>query len=137
MDAALVQLVRERAGNLCEYCQLPQALSCVPFEIDHIIARKHGGQTVAENLANSCFYCNSFKSSNIAGLDSLDGALTRLFHPRADRWPDHFEWDGPSLRGRTAIGRTTIQVLNINAADCVLLRAALIREGVFPPPVDG
>ncbi len=137
MDAALVQLVRERAGNLCEYCRLPQTLSCVPFEIDHIIARKHGGQTVAENLANSCFYCNSSKGSNIAGLDSLDGALTRLYHPRTDQWPDHFEWEGPSLRGRTAIGRTTVRVLNINAPDCVLLRAALVREGAFPPIADG
>ena len=43
-------------GAACEYCQLPQASPSIPFEIDHIIARKHGGTTVAENLALSCFY---------------------------------------------------------------------------------
>jgi hypothetical protein len=58
MDAALVRLVRQRADGRCEYCRLPQAASGVPFEIDHIIARHHGGRTVAGNLADSCMYFN-------------------------------------------------------------------------------
>jgi len=42
-----------------------------PFEIDHIISKKHHGPTVASNLALSCFHCNSFKGSDIGGRDSL------------------------------------------------------------------
>jgi HNH endonuclease len=133
MDAVLAELVFDRAARCCEYCCLPAIFSSVPFEIDHVIARKHGGQTSADNLAASCFYCNSHKGANIAGLDPDTRQLSRLFHPRDDRWDDHFHWDGPVLVGTTPVGRTTIEVLNINAADCVLLRTSLIREGVFPP----
>ena len=67
MDAALIRQVWLRARRCCEYCQLPQYCSRAAFEIDHIIAWKHGGATVARNLALSCLWCNSFKGSNLAG----------------------------------------------------------------------
>ena len=134
MDVLLAQLVRERAASCCEYCRLPQSVSSIPFEIDHIVARKHNGLTISDNLALSCFYCNSHKGPNIAGLDPDDQQLSRLYHPRSDRWHEHFRWDGPMLIGISPVGRTTIGVLGINEPDCVLLRTSLIREGVFPPP---
>jgi len=61
MDAALEQLVRRRANGRCEYCRLPQVASGVPFEIGHIIARKHKGRSTASNLALTCIYCNGYK----------------------------------------------------------------------------
>lgn len=61
MDAALERLVWRRGKGACEYCQLPQAVSAIRFEIDHVIPRKHRGRTIAANLALSCFYCNSYK----------------------------------------------------------------------------
>ena len=66
MNAALIRLVRQRAGHCCEYCWMPQEFDPTPFEIDHIIAEKHKGPTVAGNLCLSCFYCNSFKGSDIS-----------------------------------------------------------------------
>lgn len=131
VGAGLAQRVRERAAGRCEYCRLPQVATSVPFEIDHIIARKHGGPTTAGNLALTCFYCNSFKGSNIAGLDPKTRRLTRLFHPRRHRWAWHFRWDGPVLLGRTPIGRTTIRVLQINSEEAVTLRGSLMAEGIF------
>jgi len=136
MDASLAELVRRRAAYRCEYCGLPDAVSSIAFEIDHIIARKHGGNTSADNLALSCFYCNSQKGPNIAGIDPDTGALSRLFHPRKDRWTDHFRWNGAFLCGTSSVGRTTIVVLGINAWDFVLLRAALISDELFPADVD-
>jgi HNH endonuclease len=133
MDDALIQLVWDRARQRCEYCQLSQAHSTLPFEIDHVIARKHGGRTIPSNLALSCFYCNSYKGPNIAGLDPNTRALARLFHPRRHKWTRHFRWDGPVLVGRTAIGRTTIVVLDINDAEAVAARSSLIEAGLFPP----
>jgi hypothetical protein len=56
MDAALTRLVWTRANGCCEYCQMPQAADDARFEIDHIVARKHVGPTVASNLCLSCFY---------------------------------------------------------------------------------
>ena len=51
MDAALIRQVWRRAAGRCEYCQLSQEFDDRTFEIDHIIARKHDGQTLAGNLA--------------------------------------------------------------------------------------
>ena len=120
-----------RAGGRCEYCRFPKAVSRLPFHCDHIIAEKHGGQTEETNLAWACFRCNMSKGPNIAGLDPVSGVVARLFHPRSDVWEEHFEWSGAWLRGRTAIGRTTITVLQINDADVVAVRESLIAEGTW------
>jgi hypothetical protein len=133
MDEALQQQVWDRAGYACEYCRMPQHLDLLPFQIDHIIAVKHHGPTAAHNLALSCFSCNSYKGPNIAGLDPTSGAMTRLFHPRLDEWAMHFAWNGPELVGRSAIARTTIDVLNINLPDRVEHRRLLLAAGLFPP----
>jgi hypothetical protein len=134
MDRRLRQEIRNRAGDRCEYCRLPQDCIDSPHEIDHIIAEKHDGPTVSENLGLACFACNNHKGPNIAGIDANSGEVVRLFHPRSDRWSDHFAWDGPRLIGTTAIGRVTVQVLEINASHRQRLRQALIDEGKFPPP---
>jgi hypothetical protein len=131
MDAALEQLVRQRASGRCEYCRLPQAASRVPFEIDHIRSRKHHGRTVAGNLALSCVYCNAYKGPNVSGIDPATGKLTRLFHPRRHKWSHHFRYEGGTLLGRTAIGRTTIDVLRINLPNLVAIRQVLIEDGTF------
>jgi hypothetical protein len=131
MNDSLAALVRHRASGRCEYCQLPAEWSVIPFEIDHIIARKHKGQTTADNLALSCYYCNSSKGPNIAGIDPDSGLIVRLFHPREDVWADHFLWDGAVLRGRTPVGRATIDVLEINLQVSVDLRQTLLAAGLF------
>ena len=70
MDASLARDVRERAGHMCEYCRLPESnYPTVPFPIDHIIARDHGGSTIAGNVCLCCFACNRHKGPNIAGID--------------------------------------------------------------------
>lgn len=126
MDAHLRQLVWKRARNRCEYCRFAAEHSLLPFQIDHVISEQHGGATVAENLAWSCERCNSHKGPNIAGV--FGGRLVRLFHPRRDRWAQHFEWDGPYLVGKTDIGRVTIAVLAINLPYRVALREILLEE---------
>src|SRR5262245_51543155 len=114
MERALETLVWDRARGCCEYCRMPQQLDRLPFEIDHIIARVHGGPTRASNLALSCFLDNSYKGTNLSGIDPHTGRIVRLFHPRRHSWDRHFQWEGPVLVGRTAIGRATIVVLRIN-----------------------
>src|SRR5262245_32423093 len=116
MDAALVRLVWQRARHCCEYCQIHQDHDEATFEIDHIIARKHGGMTHASNLCLSCFSCNSSKGSDIASRDKVTRRLTALFNPRRHKWSRHFRWQGAVLLGRTPIGRVTVSLLNINDA---------------------
>ncbi len=131
MDAALERLVRNRAEERCEYCLLPQLGSGAFFEIDHIIPRKHRGPTVASNLALTCVYCNAFKGSNLTGLDPLTGKITRLYHLRRHKWTYHFRFQGSTLMGRTAIGRTTVEVLQMNHPEIVALRHILMEGGIF------
>jgi hypothetical protein len=123
--------VVHRAGGRCEYCRFPQAAAELPFHVDHIIAEKHRGATDLANLAWACFSCNLRKGPNIAGLDPLTGTLTRLFHPRSDIWKEHFLFESACLRGKTAVGRTTIAVLSMNDADSVAVRQALKEEGIL------
>ena len=134
MDARLSEAVRARAGHACEYCWLPQsAFPTIRFHVDHIIARKHRGLTDLRNLALSCFNCNGFKGPNIAGNDPLTGRLARLFNPRRQRWVRHFRWDGATIIGRTAVGRVSVEMMNLNEEQAVLTRAVLIREGQIDP----
>ncbi|HTU22612.1 MAG TPA: HNH endonuclease signature motif containing protein [Gemmataceae bacterium] len=133
MDEALAEEVRRRANHACEYCRMPQAFyPTVPFPVDHIIARQHGGPTTLHNLALSCLHCNSHKGPNIAGIDPKRKRLTKLFNPRRHKWMRHFRWDGPYLVGRTAVGRVTVAVLAMNDPEAVEVRAALVDEGTFP-----
>jgi hypothetical protein len=132
MQQALIDLVWRRANAACEYCHLPQALSLIAFEIDHIVAKKHGELTEDSNLCLACFYCNSYKGPNVAGVTAETRKVVRLFHPRHDTWDDHFEWRGVELRAKTEIGSVTIAVLNINHADCLAMREAFREEGSFP-----
>jgi 5-methylcytosine-specific restriction endonuclease McrA len=74
MDNALRSLIGQRAGDVCEYCRLPQTASpIVRFHVEHIIARQHGGATEPDNLAFACGHCNFHKGPNIAALDPEDG----------------------------------------------------------------
>ena len=113
-EKTLRDRVASRAEHLCEYCRLPDRWTSLPFQVDHIIAEKHEGETSLENLAYACSHCNAFKGPNIAGRDHQTQQTVRLFDPRHDNWRDHFEWDGAAVQGRTPIGRATIAVLRIN-----------------------
>lgn len=125
--------IRARAGGACEYCRLPESVYPGLYVTEHVIARQHGGPDRDDNLAYACCRCNLHKGPNIAGLDPETGELTRLFHPRTDRWDDHFDWSAHILVGRTPVGRTTIRVLAMNDPAIRSVRAALLLEGAFPP----
>ena len=124
--AGLRELVRHRAGDRCEYCRIPQSAEpLVPFHVEHVTARQHGGVTALPNLAWACQHCNLHKGPNLAGIDPETGRITPLFQPRLDRWDDHFTV-GPdgTIAATTAVGRATIAVLGTDAADRRRLRAA-------------
>jgi len=125
----MIRSVWDRANRRCEYCHMPASGYAGSFHVDHIVARQHGGETNAENLALACLHCNRRKGPNIAGRNPETGEIVRLFHPRHERWSDHFEWNGADLSGKTAIGRATIQVLAINDPGFRAVRIALRGEG--------
>lgn len=124
MDAQTRAQVQERAENRCEYCQLHQEDSpLAPLHVEHIRPKIHGGTDELDNLALACIDCNLHKGPNLTGIDPKSNQVTELFHPRQHRWTEHFEWRGIHLEGKTAIGRTTIRLLQINSEDQLALRS--------------
>lgn len=127
------QAVRSRAGDCCEYCLLAQSGSFARFHVDHILALKHGGTDVADNLCLSCPKCNAYKGGNVAALDPKTGAPTRLYHPRQQAWADHFKLNpDATISGRTPEGRTTVAVLRFNDEERVNQRAGEMTVGDYP-----
>jgi len=124
----------ERASHRCEYCQAPEAIFNLPFEVEHIISPGHGGTDDESNLALSCRGCNLYKSDRLEAVDPLTGKISVLFNPRQNRWEDHFRCERKSatLMGLTAIGRTTIDLLQMNRPRQVAARAQWIRLKLFP-----
>jgi hypothetical protein len=131
MDKEVHKAVRARAGHRCEYCRFPEAPAELPFHLDHIVAQQHGGRTALQNLAFACCYCNRYKGPNLSGVDPESREVVPLFHPRQQQWDEHFTWDGARLLAKTASGRATIHLLQINRADAVAVRRLLMQEGVF------
>ncbi len=133
MDAATRKLVRERAGNRCEYCQMKQeATPFLTFHVEHIIAGQHIRDDSSDNLALACPHCNFHKGPNLASIDPETRDHVVLFHPRNQDWDEHFGWDGPVVVGKTQIGRVTARLLEMNEDEQVELRSALMRRGEFP-----
>lgn len=58
--------------------------------------------------------------------------LVRLFHPRQDRWTEHFRLTAARINPLTDVGEATVQLLNLNAGDRLLLRRTLIKAGRYP-----
>lgn len=127
ISTLLRRLVQERAADKCEYCELPAQLAFYPHEIDHIIAKKHGGETDAENLAYTCWRCNRHKGSDLGSFDPQTNNFCFLFHPRQQKWSEHFQIQSAYLIGLTAIGRTTVQLLQLNTPDRITERERLLK----------
>jgi HNH endonuclease len=131
IPAALRQIVSERAVGRCEYCRFPQDASFLAFEIDHVIAEKHGGPTIAENLALACVFCNSFKGTDLGSLDPMTGRLTPFFNPRTQQWQEHFRIEEGRIEPLTAEGRVTVAIFRMNDLDRVQERLVLIQAGRY------
>jgi hypothetical protein len=131
MDSSIREFVRQRAGNRCEYCLLPEEADEWPFHIEHVIATQHGGSDELDNLSWSCSRCNLHKGPNIASLDPHSGRLVRLFHPRTQEWNEHFVLQQGEIIGLTPIGRVTAQLLNMNDSRRLDLRRELMERGII------
>lgn len=132
VSEALRALIRERAGERCEYCLIHEVDAFYSHQPDHIISEKHGGLTHEDNLAWACFLCNHYKGSDISSIDPQTGRLTALFHPRRQRWRRHFRLAGARIEPLTAQGRVTVGLLRLNHPASVATRLQLIASGRFP-----
>ena len=135
IPVAVERAVRERAREQCEYCRAPEDFNTDPFSIEHIQPLSRGGSNDEDNLALSCLGCNLAKGVRMDAPDPVTGQRIALFHPRRDRWSEHFQWSENFLEveARTATGRVTILSLDLNRQKLQNLRRALFSIEVHPP----
>lgn len=128
--------VEARAAGRCEYCRSPASISSQPFSVEHILPKARGGISTAENLALACQGCNNHKYDKIEVPDPASGDVVPVYHPRRDRWRDHFAWsdDFARILGVSRTGRATVVALHLNREGLVNLRRVLYVAGKHPPP---
>ena len=123
------------AGHRCGYCRTDEHLTGSALSVEHIVPLAAGGLTERANLWRSCRDCNERKGAQIQARDPESGELVSLFHPREQRWRDHFRWsdDGLFIVGITTIGRATIEALNLNRPHQLVARQRWVLVGWHPP----
>lgn len=124
-----------RARGCCEYCRSQDYYSTQAFSIEHINPSSKGGGRELENLAFACQGCNNYKSDKTKGIDPQSRKLEPLFHPRKQRWNEHFAWnaDFTLIIGLTPTGRATIKTLRLNRQRLINLRRDFRAWGKHPP----
>ncbi len=124
--------MRNRAGDLCEYCRLPQsAAPFLRFHIEHNVALQHSVDNSLSNLALACPDCNRHKGPNIATISPEGDQLIRLFDPRKDNWFQHFYVQQGRIEGLSVVGEATARLLQMNSEDRADIRLELIEQGLF------
>lgn len=133
------QTIAQRARYCCEYCLSQLRYSPDPFSVEHIIPLARGGSSHLDNLALACQGCNSRKYTSTTAIDPISGEMVSLYHPRQQRWNDHFAWndDFRLMLGLTPTGRATIEKLQLNREGVVNLRRVLHSIGKHPPHETG
>lgn len=138
ISAALRAQIRKDSHARCGYCHSPEAFLGMPLDIDHLIPEAAGGRTTRDNLWLACSRCNDFKGDRLEAIYSMTGEHVAWYDPRHQRWSDHFEWtaDGAHIRGKTVIGRATVEGLRLNNDFIVIARRFWVEAGRWPPADD-
>ena len=106
------------------------------LEVEHIIPRAKGGGDDESNLWLSCPICNRYKSDRTHATDPESKVKVPLFHPRRQRWSEHFPWstDGLRILGLTPTGRATVAALHLDDdCDALIVRSYWALAGWHPP----
>ena len=127
--------IMEVERSCCAYCHSAESLMGVTFEIEHILPISAGGATELANLCLSCPTCNRHKLNCLLAIEPESGIEVPLYHPRQQQWTEHFAWNNEAIivLGKTATGRATIEVLQINRPAIVRLRRYWTILHLHPP----
>lgn len=131
----LSRTIRERAEGRCQYCLMHESFQGATFHIEHVIPQCEGGGSNPENLVLACPGCNLHKASRSTAIDPATDQHVRLFHPILQLWSEHFRCSGYQIEGLTAVGRATVEALNLNHARRRRIREVEEVFGLYPPVV--
>lgn len=132
---AIQREVIRLSDGYCEYCLHPESYSTDYYHFDHIISLFEGGKNELNNIARSCGRCNILKNQQIHAFDPVTGKIFPFYNPRKDIWTEHFQWSDDELLvyGLSEIGRTTIEVFQLNREHLINLRKVLKIIKLHPP----
>ena len=106
------------------------------FDVSATRSRPHyrrkawwGGQFGEPRIVRTL--CNRHKGTDLASVDPETGEMWRLFHPRRDRWREHFQSRDGVIVPLTAIGRVTVRLLQLNRVERVKERKLMIEAGLL------
>ncbi len=136
LPVEIVRRVREAARHRCGYCLSPQRIVMARLEVEHVIPKARGGTDDESNLWLSCPLCNRHKSDRTHATDPETNTEVPLFHPRHQRWSEHFRWseDGLRILGITPTGRATVAALHLDDdPDAMIVRSYWILAGWHHP----
>lgn len=127
--------IHERARGLCEDCHSQTSVTGHEFTVDHIQPEAHGGGDDLDNLCLCCAECYAYKQARTTARDPRSQRVVSLFHPRRDDWDEHFRWSPTFTRliGRTAIGRATVEALQLNRPFLTRARRLWVEHDLHPP----
>ena len=102
-----------------------------------------GGSDELDNLALACHRCNERHYNFTVAADPETQEQVTLFHPRIQRWSDHFIWtkDGTKILGTTPTGRATRDRFDFNderrdEPSIQVARRFWVEAGWHPPQSD-
>jgi hypothetical protein len=75
--------------------------------------------------------CNRHKGTDVAAIDPDGDEVVRLFHPRRDRWVDHSHLAGEYIESRTAVGKATVRLLQLNSSERLAERRLFQELGTY------
>jgi hypothetical protein len=135
VSVELAAQIQADAGHRCGYCRSDERITGSRLSIEHIVPLAAGGLTERANLWRSCRECNERKGVQLQARDPASSELVNLFHPRMQRWQDHFRWSDDGLRvvGVTATGRATVTALDLNRPHQIVARQRWVLVGWHPP----
>jgi len=67
---------------------------------------------------------------------ALEDEVVYIFNPRQQRWNTHCVWNAVEAIGLRAIGRATVQALDLNRSTMLAIRGQEELRGRHPPPED-
>jgi hypothetical protein len=67
----------------------------------------------------------------VASPDPMTGEIVPLFHPRQQRWQEHFTLRGAEIVPLSSTGRATVALLHLNAPERVLERLEFLSAGRY------
>jgi hypothetical protein len=122
---AIKEALLETSHNKCAYCEAKIDIESKYLEVEHFLYKNNYPNLVVqwENLLPSCKRCNGKKGTH-------DVSVEPIINPYDDDPRDHIELKWYRIRPRTAVGSSSIGVLDLNNQPRAVLARYEIGEKI-------